>query len=335
MLGHSTTSVSLKMLSDYQLPVLKKFLSFFVLIVNIFGLWPFKFISSDRHHIEYSCLKAFYSAFALSFGMSTYWIIGQQTFHIIRKQRFNSFTLKFATSMHGYAILVIFLFVYIVPHIYRRKIEITFTKCSKIFDTMNEFFSHKRFNIWSYLLQIFLKVVVLEIFVASLSLQIYSSFSDILHTKFIVLLLLPPIAVRLHINVFYGTLLMFSVYYKKLNESLHDVVDEVNNIEPLSNLNDRLDAIHLMYFRLTEATKSLNEIFSITITLGHALILIALTIQSLLLFVAFIAIVEQGTDFFVSHTVFGILFIFISFYDLYATTYAAERLLNEVSKSIF
>lgn len=323
------------MLINYQVPVLKKLLLFFLFAVNIFGLWPFKFIPSNRH-IKYSCLKAFYSAFALCFGTSTYWIIGDYVFHIIRKNHFNTFTLKLVTSIHGYVILVIFLFVYIVPHIYCRKIEITFKKCKNIFDVMNTSFSHKRIGIWTYLLDIIVKTVIFDIVVALISLESFSRASNIMSTKIFFLLLLPPIAVRLHMNVFYGALRVFNIYFKKLNERLTEIVAEAkivhseNHCQKYCDISDKIDEISIIHFRLTEATKSVNAIFSVTITLGHAFILIAVTIQSLLFFVGILEIMRKGTNFFILHNIFGCIFVALSFYDMCTTAYAAERLVREV-----
>lgn len=332
----SNKRISRKMLTNYQLRALRIALSFFLFFVNIFGLLPFSFVPSNRH-IKYSFLKAFYSISVLCLGMISYWIIGTYVFGTIRKNYFNTFTLKLVTTIHGYSILIIFLFVYIGPHINSRKIEITYSKCKEIVDAMNDFLRQKRVDIWIYILDIIVKTVVLDIFVALLSLRSFSRSTDIMATKIFFLLLLPPIAVRLHMNVFYGALLIFNVYFKKLNESLNDVVTKAKIVrrqnhfmENCWDLSDKLDAIAILYFRLTEAMKSINSVFSVNITLGHALIVVALIIQSLLLFVGIIELVRQGTDFIIFYNTLGTIFIFLSSYDLLTTAYAAERLVKEV-----
>lgn len=333
---YSNNCISRKMLTNYQLLAFKKLLSFFLFAANIFGLLPFSFVSSNRH-IKYSFLKAFYSVFALCFGSTSYWIIGSHVFGIISKSYFNSFTLKLVTSIHGYSVLIIFLFVYIGPHINSRKIEITYSKCKEIVDVMNEFFKQKRIRFWIYILDIIVKTVVIDIIVVLLSLQSYYRSTNIMTTKFYFLFLLPPIAVRLHLNLFYGALLVFNVYFKKLNESLNDIVTKAKIIgshnhlmEKSCDLSDEVDAIAILYFRLSEAVKLINSIFSVNNTVGHALIVLGLTIQSLLLFLGIKELIRLGSDFIIFHSIVGFFFILLSSYDLLTTAYAAERLVKEV-----
>lgn len=151
-------------------------------------------------------------------------------------------------------------------------------------------------------------------------------------TKFYFLFLLPPIAVRLHLNLFYGALLVFNVYFKKLNESLNDIVTKAKIIGSHNHcdLSDEVDAIAILYFRLSEAVKLINSIFSVNNTVGHALIVLGLTIQSLLLFLAIKELIRLGSDFIIFHSIVGFFFILLSSYDLLTTAYAAERLVKEV-----
>lgn len=308
------------MLFNYraQVLVLKKLLSFFIFVINIFGLWPFRIFPSNGR-IKYCYLKALYSVLMLCCGSLTYLIIGAYVFGI-RKNHFNSFTLKLVTSIHGYSILIIFVFVYIGPHLNSRKIEITYSKCKEIFDVINGSFCFKRTSILLYLLDIVMKTVVYDIIMAVLSLQIFSRSSNTMSITIFLLLLLPPIAARLYMNLFYGALLVLDFYFKKLNESLNDIITkaQINWMEKNSELSDRIDSVSIMYFRLTDATKSINGIFSFNITLGHTLTVIALIIQSLLIFVG------------IMENIFGLIFMPLAFYDIFSTAVAADKVEREV-----
>lgn len=324
------------MLINFQVIVLKKLASFFLFAVNIFGLWPFRFVQRNRR-IKYTYLGAIYSALVLCLGSSTHWIVGEYIFRIIRKKHFNSFTLKSVTSCHGYSLLTIFLFVYIGLHLNARKIEIAYRKCKEIFDVMNEFYSRQRIGIWIYLLDIVVKTVVFDFIMSILSLQSYNHSTNIMQHKIFLLLLLPPIAVRLHLNIFYGALLIIEAYLKMLNGSLNDIVTKAKIVHRSKNrlmgkfLSDQVDEIAIIYFRLTEATKSINAIFSVNITIGLALHLITLTIQSLVIFVEIKELLRQGTDLItLENILFGCCSLFLTFYDAFTTAYAAERLVREV-----
>lgn len=320
---------------NFQVLVLKKLASFFLFAVNVFGLWPFKFVQRNSL-VKYTYLRAIYSALVLCLGSSTHWIVGEYVFRIIRKKHFNSFTLKLVTSCHGYSLLTIFLIVYIRLHLNARKIEIVYRKCKGIFDVMNEFYSRKRIGIRVYLLGIIMKTVVFDFIISILSLQSYNHSTDIMQHKIFFLLLLPPIAVRLYMNIFYSALLVIEVYLKVLNGSLNDIVTEAKIVRSENRsmdkfLSDQVDEIALIYFRLTEATKSINSIFSVNITINLALHLITLTIQSLMIFVEIKELFRQGTDFVtVQNILFGCCSLILTFYDVFTTAYAAERLVREV-----
>lgn len=319
------------MLTDCQRLVLKKLLSFFLFTGNIFGLWPFRFASNNRH-IEYSYLKAFYSALMCFIGSTTYSIIGSYIFNIIGQRHFTSFTLKFISSLHGYTLLVVFVAVYIGPHLNSRKIEIAYSKCKEIVDIMNQIFSHKCFSIWIYILKIIVKTVVYDTILILLSIQSYSRSTNLRASKMFFLLLLPFIAVRLHMNVFYGALLVFKVYFEKLNESLNEIVTAAKNVQSKqsSELSDQLDNMAGLYCRLMDVVKMINSIFSLNIILGDMTTAIGLTMQSLFLFIAFIKLIRQGSDFFIFINTFGFAFILLFSYDLFTTANAAERLVQEV-----
>ncbi len=324
----------------YKVLALKKFFSFLLCTLNVFGLWPFKFVKSSRH-IKYNCFKAFYSAFTLCFGISTYIKAANYIQDRFKKKHFNSFTLHIATSINDYAIVIVFLFAYTVPHIYSRKIEIAFSRCRKILDVMNRSFYHDHIDIWTILLHIIVKTVLYEIIVIFLSFQ--SAFHGNMPKQVFVvmyLLLLPEMAVRLQMNVFYGALLAFNIYFKKLNESLIDTIAETKIIgsqhhlmRKYCQLSDRIDEISTTYFRLIEATKLVNGIFSMPITFSHSFILIRITINLLLLCVATMAIIKHGAYSLLALSVIGWTNLLLVFYDIYTTAFAAERLVNEVCKS--
>lgn len=248
------------MLIKYQALVLKKLLSFFYFTVNIFGLWAFKFTPSNRH-IKYSCVKAFYSAFLLCFGSATYWIIGSYFLSMMKRTFVNTFTLKLVLSIHSFSVLITFLFVHIGLHINSRKIEIAYSKCKKLIDVLNGSFCHKHICIWSYLLDIILKTVVFDTVIVLLHLQSYSKFPIKMSSIVSIFLLLPKIAVRLHLNVFYGALLVFNVYFKKLNASLSDIVVEAKFVRSQNqcDLSDRLDAISIIYIFPFDRRSEINK----------------------------------------------------------------------------
>lgn len=323
------------MLTDYQLLAFKKLLSFYHFVVNIFGLLPFSFVQHNRH-IKFSLPKAFYSISVLCLGMSSYWIVGSYHFRI-RRNHFDSFILKLVTSVHGYSMLIIFFFVYIGPFINSRKIKIAYSKCKEIVDAMDEMFRHKRIGIWVYILDIIVKTVVIDALVAWLSYSFNFNSYNIFGTNIFLVLLLPPIAVRLHLNVFYGALIVVNVYFKQLNESLNDTITEAKisdsqkrSSEKCGDLSDEVDNIAILYFRLSDALKSINSIFSVNITLGHAITVITLTVQSLLLFVGLLEWFRRKNDLVVFYNSLGLIMTALWSYDLFTTAYAAERLVNEV-----
>lgn len=320
------------MTTQYQVVVLKKLLWFFYFIINLLGLWPFKFAQS-RRQIKYSRFMALYCVTAFCFVFASYGTIGNSVFHSMRRNFFKTFTTNFVSYIYGYTLILVFCFVYIMPHIYRRKIEVSYSKCKKIFDVLNGF-ANKNLNIRAYLLEVVIKTVVIDIFLIILLGRGFIEGSEIPSIKLVLLFPL-PIAMRLHFNVFYGVLLVLSVHFKNLNEKLDDIMTTAKIGRPQNNLigrshhlSDRIDEITITYCRLTEATKSINQIFSISTTLAHVLFVVSLTTQSLVLFARMIDIIQQGADVFLNDIQY--IYILVIFCDIFTTAYCAERLVKEV-----
>lgn len=330
----------------YQRQVLKKALSLSLLAVNIFGLWPYIFIQKNRR-LKYSYLKAVYSAFVLCLGLSTYMIIGPYMFTEIREKHFfDSFTLKLVTTVYAILILMSFLLVYVGILTNSKKVQITYIECKEIVDAMNETFRNENTVVWRYLLEILLKTVIFDFIEGFLSLQNYS-ISTAMPSKLYVVLLFPPIAVRLHMNTFYCALLVFSFYFRQINIMLNEIVSEAKIfryrstsksqwiwMEKHCELSEQIDNLSILYFRLAKAVTSINSIFSVTITMWYIINVIGLTIQWLLQFVTIIELIQQGKYSVYLQNIFGFSLIVLTTFDIFITSYACERLLREVCNLI-
>lgn len=260
--------------------------------------------------------------------------IGSSVFNSMRKKYFKTFTTNFVSYVYGYMLLLMFWCAYIIPHVYNREIEVSYGKCKKIYDAMRGAFSIENVNIRRCLLEIVLKTVVMDLMLLLLTGRSFVEGSQVPSVT-IVLLFPLPLAIRLHFNVFYGALLALSIHFKDLNEKLDEIMSIAKLVHRQShlnersyNLNDRVDAIAISYCRLTEATKSINEIFSVSTTLGHTLFVISLTTQSLIMFVRMADVVQQGGSFLLNGTRYA--YIVVIFCDIFTSAYFTERLVKEV-----
>lgn len=252
---------------------------------------------------------------------------------------FGSFTLRLVLTVYGHTVLVSFVFAYLGQHWYAEEIKIAYIQCKDIVDSMGDSFQNINFS--SYLFEMLLKTVVVDIVTVIVSYSSVSS-TDLLASRpyFVFALMLPPYAVRLHMNVFYGAVLAIDVYVRKLNCHLVDIVAKATyNSARHKHLkmgnycfcSDEVDRLSMLYSKLVQATKSLNSIFSIQIALWNTTILVTLIVQFLLQFVTIIELALNRNETAMMINIQGCISIIISSFDLLSTTYACQRLNDSVN----
>lgn len=320
--------------------VVKKAFQITFFIANILGLWPFSFVN---HQVKYTYCKAIYSIVVFSIGMCIYLIIGGYVFNGIHDQHsFGSFTLKFMSFVYVASMITFYALIYFGQHKNSKNIEIAYVKCKEIFG--ETFSSQSDFS--NYIIAFVVKTIVFEFVNSILVLKNIALVS--LTIDYIVLgviLLIPPITYRLYMNVFYGYTLVLTVLFKEVNEALHNIASEVAIIHLEHNvknrnknilmkkfceLSDKVDNLYTLYFRMTDATKLINSIFSVNIMLWSAMVILFLTIQFLFQFIVILELQKQQNEFVHFHNILGYVTILLLAYDYFSTAYACERLVNQV-----
>lgn len=310
--------------------------------VNFFGLWPFRFVHC-RSQIKYSFPKAIYSVFVLFFGMTTYFIIGSITFNSDFEIFFGSITLKLGLLIYTQFVLVSFLFVYLGQHWFAKEIEFFYHKCKDIVDTMNDSFRNVDFS--SNLFEMFLRTIVIDLVQVFVSFYYMTKSTDVMASKpyLTIILMLPTLAVRLHMNIFYGAVLAINVYMRKLNCCLGDIVTDntyrsgthkYRKIKYNCFCSDEVDKLSTLYFKLAEATRSLNSIFSVQIAVWNLTILVTLAVQFLYQFISIIEVsLNRNWSTAMRFNVYGLTSIVISSFDLFSTSFACQRINTSVTVS--
>lgn len=316
-----------------------------LLMANFLGLWSFKFVRY-KNHIQYSTIKAIYSISLFSIVLSLYGIIGAITFLRERDIFFGSFTLRLAVMIYTYSVLMSFAIAYLNQHWLSRKIEIAYIKCKDIVDAMSGSLWTVDFS--SYLIEIILKTIVFDIINGMISYNNMIHSSVVLRSKPIltIVIILPVIVGRWHINMFHGAVLAINVYMRKLNCHLIDIVTKASYVNGedgpthkyfrMDNyccFSDEIDKISALYFKIVDATKSLNSIFSMGITVWNITTILILTVQLLHQFISIIELNQEKTEV-TSATlalyINGQISILLSSLDLLSTSNACQRIVNSV-----
>lgn len=331
------------MSSRYQLIVLKKCLTLALFVVNFLGLWSFRFVGC-KSRIKYSYIKAIHSIVIFSIGLCTYAIISKTTFAADDTLFFGSFTLRLVLFIYGYAVLVSFAIAYLGQHWMTRKIEITYTKCMDVVDTMGNSFWPVDFS--NYLIEMLFKAIIFDIFQGVVSFNNMTNSSVVIRSRPLlsIILLIPYFVGRFHTNIFFGALLAINVYMKKLNCYLTDIVSKaayINGQNGAKNkcfrmdnycyFSDEIDKLSDLYLKLVDATKSLNSIFSVAITFWNAITLLTLITQFLYQFASIIEMMQGKKEYTMMMWIFGYISILLSTLDLLATSNACQRIVNSVS----
>lgn len=321
----------------YQTVFLKGGLAIAIFLINLFGLWSFRFVHC-KSQIQYSRCKALYSICVLVLGMCTYSIIGSIAFSD-EKEFFGSFTLRLMVTVYAQSVLVSFLFAYLAQLWFEKDIAIAYNEYKNIM--MNQSLSSVDFG--NYLPEIILKTIVIEIAQAAVAFNNMTMSSELLVSRpyLTVILMLPPIAVHLHLNIFYIAVVAIDIYIKNLNSSLVDIgskIDYINGESTMYNycyFSDEIDKISASYFKLVQATKDLNKFFSIHITLWNVSVLLSLTLLYLFQFMTIIELMFNTNETAYKQNMFSILAIIISSIDLIITSYNCQRIVNAVRLPTF
>lgn len=331
------------MSNGYQIIVLKKLLTIVLFSVNVVGLWSFKFVACKRR-IKYSPLKAIYSISMLSIGLCAYTFIGKASF-FDHKQFFGSFTLRLALVTYAYSVLVSFAIAHLQQHWLARTIEMTYIKCVDIVATMDESFWKVDFS--RYIIELMLKTIVYDIINGIISFNNMRNSSVLISTRpyLAIILMVPFIVGRFHVNIFYGVILAINVYMQKLNGYLIDIVTKAAYINATNsprhkcfrmdrycNFSDEIDKLSALYVKLVEATKLLNSIFSLTITFWNTTTFLICTVQFLYQFISIMELSQERKESTMTRHIFGNFIIFLLAFDLLTTTNACQRIVNSVSQ---
>ncbi len=332
------------MSNGYQIILFKKCLTVSLFAINIFGLWSFKFVRR-KQQIKYSFIKAFYSLTLLCIGMSAYGIIGMTAFDQGETIFFGSVTLKLVLYACGNTILVSFVIAYLGQHWSASKIELTYNKCMSIVDIMTD--SFWSVDISFYILETIMKTIVFD------TIHEFVSFNNIIHSSdamrakpvLALFLMLPDLASRMHVNMFYCSLVAINVYMKKLNGYLNDVVTKSAFITGQNSarhkyfkmdnyccLSDEIDKLSSLYLKIVDATNSLNSIFAVAITFWNATTHMILVVQFLYQFIALMELIHERKESTVMLYAFGYFSILLSLVDLLTTSNACQRIVNSVSE---
>lgn len=331
------------MSNRYQMIVLQKGLIAALCAMNWVGLWSFRFVGSKRQ-IEYSRIKAFYSIFVLCAGLCAYVIIGHFAFLRDDKTFFGSFTLRLVLIIYAYTILSSFAGAYLEQHWFAKEIELTYAKCMDVVDAMSNL--TRDIDLSSHIVEIILKTIVFDFIHGVATFNNISNSSDLVKEKPYLgcILIMPQIMVRLHMNIFYGALVAINVYTTKLNDNLLHIVsraasmagqDRVKHkwliMDSYCCFSDEIDKLSALYFKLVEATKSLNSIFAVALISWNLTTILILTVQSLHHFISIIELMEEKRETAKVIHLFGYLSIFLSTIDLLSTSNACQRIVNSVS----
>lgn len=325
------------MSNRYQIIVLRKGLTVALFAVNIFGLWSFKFVHGKKS-IKYSFVKAMYSIFLLCSVLCACATVGKMSFMEDGTIFYGSFTLRLVLVTYGYSVLVFFVVAYIDQHYWTREIETIYIKCKDIEDTMNNSFWNVNFS--SYLVEMILKTVIYDIIFVVVAFNNMTNSSDVIKAKpfFTIILSMPLMLGRFHVNVFYGAILALSIYLKKLNGNLNYISNKAVDLNKNNRTNhnycylsDEIDKLSTMYFKLADATKSLNSIFSLPLMLWNTTTLLSLTVQLLYQCVSMMELIQERKESTVMLYLFGYFSMLLSAIDLLTTTNACQRIANSVS----
>lgn len=311
---------------------------------NILGLWPFRFVQFKRR-IKYSYPKALYSIVILCLGLFSYCTLGNYVFSVVKKrQLFGSFTLQLMTFLYVILTLASYLSISVAQHRNAKKIECVYVKCKEIMEMLNEK-CHFKINDFSICLFDFVAKAIIVEFVNDYLVLRFTLNSSFTLENFIfgLLLSMPWITSRLYINVFYGVILVVSVYFRRLNKCLNDIAHEVARLnlkngvkskiilmEKYCDLSDQVDHICELYFRVTEATRIINSIYSFKFWLWNVTILLTFIIQILIQFIRIIELIQTGSKVEYLENLHEYATILLLGYDYFSTAYACERLVNEV-----
>lgn len=338
------------MSSRYQIMMLKRGLRIAFFVINLFGLWSFRFVHS-KSQIKYSFLKATYSIFVLCLGLSSYAIIGSKAFLSDKKNNsfFGSFTLRLVVIVYAQSVLAAFIFTYLAQHLFAKDIENAYNKCKDIVDTMSRTFQNFNFDFSFYLLEMMLKAVILNIFHGIVSYNNMKRSSDLITTTpyLGMILMIPSTATRLHMNIFYGAALTINVYLKKINVCLIDTVTQADfmnaknseshkyiRMENYCNFSDEIDRLSALYLKLVQGTNALNSVFSIHLMFWNATILLTLIVQFLFQFITIIELIHKG-DNAIMVNMFGFFSISVSLIELLTTSYACKRITDAVNIAFY
>lgn len=331
------------MSNRYQTIVLQKGLSVALVAINFLGLFPFRYDRSIRQ-LKYSSVKGIYSIFVLCSGLCAYVIIGQMSY--VQDNTLFSFTLRLVLFMYAYSILVSFAIAYLNQHWFATEVEFSYNKWMDVVEAIGN--SFRDVDYFVYFFEIILKTIVFDILHCYCLYNNMKSSSPVITAKpyFGFILMMPQIVTRLHINIFYGGILAISVYIKKLNVNLSDIVTRAASITGRNGakhkwlrmdnycyFSDEIDKLSVLYYKLVEATKSINSIFSVPLTVWNGTIFVIITLEFLYQFVAIIELAQgrKKDSTTVLHAI-EYLSILLSIFDLLSTSNACQRLVDFVSR---
>lgn len=317
-----------------QTKILKGTLAVALFTFNVVGLWPFR-LSNCKRKIEYSSIKATYSILIFLFGTVSYQIVGSMMFNGSSELFFGSFTLRLILMLYSQSVWISFIFAYLSQHWFANEIQNVYAKCVDIVDTMNNS-SFRDIDLSIYFFEMTMRSIITDIVQVVVFSYIFSSTGTQTYVTFI--LVFPSLAVRLHMNVFYGIVLAINVYISKLNCRLAEILAKVTYDTRHKHLkmvnycycSDELDKLTALYVKLAQATKSINSIFSIHLALWNATIVLTLTLRFFALTISIIEIILNRSEVAFMLNLNGCIFTVVILFDLFSMSYACQRINNSV-----
>lgn len=330
--------------NSFQIAILRRGLTLTFFVVNLLGLWPFRFVQRNRQ-IKYSSIKAIYSVCLLFGGLITFQVIGAMTFDVHQKGFFGSDTLRFVLLIYSQSIVISFLFAYLGVHWFAREIENVYIKWVDLASEMGD--SICDINFWGVIFKIVVRTVAVEIVQAVGSYTYVAnseSTTEILASMpyLMSLLLLPQCVVRLQMNIFYCIVVAIEVFNRIINARLSKIVKNVTESAGYRHIamcnychcSDALDRLSTLQLKLTQATMSVNSIFSIHIVLWTMTIIVTLTVQLLNQVISIVELTYLNENVLIFN-VYGILSIILSSFDHLSISNACQQINDSVNKFDF
>lgn len=332
-----------------QYTIAKKIILSTYFVVKAFGLWPYKPPRIAKAELEHSFYSVLYSVIAPILMLYAYAKFGSVSMYI-SNATFTGWTLQIVTISYSNMVIVCYILLYIRQHLQFEKTKNAYFKCVRVAHFMRQR-QTKSVDVNLFIANALFKTIVLN--VLNFALLLYNMSLTVADNTFLfsgIFIYLPLFVIRLYENVFYQGLLIGAALFKHLNKAIKDNVsairaiksiqrkcgrNQVFHVKVLNQLNCEFEEISMIHFELIEATKSLNAIFCFHNVLWITMQIIITIILSFYQFLAIVQLViRDGNSSEKLLNVAILVTIIMSSYEVFATSYACNSIVKEVSMSV-